>query len=64
MTRVLHAGRGSRAGVGPRALPSVDIDLIRELSARVPIERKPGETQHAALQRLRAEAAMPEWYPE
>ena len=52
MTRVLHIGARS-----PRrdSRVAVDIDLIRELSHRIETERKPGETQHAALMRLRRE---------
>ena len=47
MTRV------SRPRLG--ALQFADTDLIRELSHRIETERKPGETQHAALMRLRRE---------
>lgn len=38
----------------------VDVDLIRELSHRIETERKPGETQHAALMRLRRQHEAPE----
>lgn len=47
MTRVSRPRLGS--------LQFSDVDLIRELSHRIETERKPGETQHAALMRLRRE---------